>query len=130
MYVYYNANPSGKATGDCVIRAISFITGKSWEQVYMELAIEGLAHHDMMDTNSIWDEYLRKEGFEFEPIELCDRDRCPTIRDFVNYFQNGEYLLGTGRHLVAVRDGCYFDAWDSGNEVPVYIWTKRRNDAY
>lgn len=27
MYTYYNPNPDGKRTGDCVIRAIARVTG-------------------------------------------------------------------------------------------------------
>ena len=34
MFVNYNANPSGKATGDCVIRSISTITGLPWRTIY------------------------------------------------------------------------------------------------
>ena len=30
-YVYYNANPKGKRTDDCVVRAIAEAEGRSWE---------------------------------------------------------------------------------------------------
>lgn len=38
MFINYNANPSGKATGDCVIRAISTVTGLPWRTVHWDLA--------------------------------------------------------------------------------------------
>ena len=34
MYKYYNANALNKYEDDCVIRAISCATGKSWDYVY------------------------------------------------------------------------------------------------
>ena len=119
MYIYYNANPDGKSTGDCVIRAISAITGRDWEDIYLDLALEGLINHEMMDTNELWSKYLWRLGFRLQCIPPTENY---TIRSFSNRFQNGAYLLGTGRHLVAVIDGDYYDAWDSGNEVPVFYW--------
>ena len=29
-FINYNANPKGRKTGDCVIRAIAFALNKSW----------------------------------------------------------------------------------------------------
>jgi hypothetical protein len=29
MYVYYNPNPYGRFVGDCVVRAVSKVTGQS-----------------------------------------------------------------------------------------------------
>ena len=48
MYVYYNANPSGKATGDCVIRAISAVTGLPWRTVHWDLATISNEMYQMM----------------------------------------------------------------------------------
>ena len=45
MYIYYNNNPVGNIrAGDCVIRAISLITGDSWEKIYTDLSSEGFAY--------------------------------------------------------------------------------------
>ena len=49
MYVYYNANPTGKATGDCVIRAISAVTGLSWRDIHWDLAILSNEMYQMMN---------------------------------------------------------------------------------
>ena len=121
MYINYYANPSGKATGDCVIRAIATITGKSWRDVHWELAILSNRKYGMMDDNVIWHEYLRELGFDIFAIQ----DPCMRVKDFCNRHPRGKFLLGTGRHVVAVIDGDYYDAWDSGNEFPVFYWTMR-----
>lgn len=34
-FVRYNNNPKQNKTSDCVIRAISFATNKSWEDIYI-----------------------------------------------------------------------------------------------
>ena len=118
MYVYYNANPSGKATGDCVIRAISTITGLPWRTVHWDLAELSNEQYQMMDDNPIWHEYLRRLGFSIQMIQWP----CSRIKDFCRCFPSGMYILGTGKHVVAVIDGDYYDTWDSGNELAVFYW--------
>ena len=36
-FKFHNANPKNRRSGDCVIRAISTATGKSWEEVLTDL---------------------------------------------------------------------------------------------
>lgn len=118
MYVYYNANPSGKATGDCVIRAISTVTGLPWRSVHWDLAALSNEMHQMMDDNVVWHEYLRRLGYDIHMVQLP----CSRIANFCKCFPHGKYILGTGKHVVAVIDGDYFDTWDSGNELAVFYW--------
>lgn len=120
MYIYYDANPSGSPTGDCVIRAIATITRRPWRDIHWDLAILSNQRCKMMDDNVIWHEYLKNLGFKIYAIQ----DPCMRIKDFCNSHPYGEYILGTGRHVVAVIDGDYYDAWDSGNEFPVFYWRK------
>lgn len=120
MFIKYNANPTGKSTGDCVIRAIATATDKSWLEIYDDLYEYGRASFDMMDTNEIWHKYLYDIGFDIFAIPVP----CMTVKEFTRVYRYGTYLLGTGRHLIAVIDGDYLDAWDSGNEIPVFYWKK------
>lgn len=121
MWRYANPNPKGKETGDCVIRAISLATDKSWYQVYDELSSLGRAECDMMSTNATWGLYLYRLGFEpFLIPEACPA--CVTVRAFCRMFPCGTYIIGTGNHAVTVIDGDYYDSWDSGGTVPSYFW--------
>lgn len=54
MYVYYNANPCHAIVGDCVIRAISKVTGMTWEDVYLNLCDEGLVLCDIPNSNVVY----------------------------------------------------------------------------
>jgi len=123
MYIYLNPNPQELKTYDCVIRAISIATDKSWYEVYVGVCLKGLELSMMPSTNGVWGEYLKDLGFTRHIIP----DTCPTcytIKDFCGEHFKGTYILGTGTHAVAVIDGDYYDAWDSGNEIPIYYFSK------
>ena len=125
MYQYYNPNPLGKQVGDCVIRAISKITQQSWRDTYMEIVMEGLRMCDMPSSNSVWGSYLSIKGFRRKAIDNMCPD-CYTIKDFCRDYSVGTFIVGTGArdHVVCVKDGDYYDAWDSGREVPVFYFRK------
>lgn len=125
MYVYCNPNPHGRNVGDCAVRALCIVTGKDWYDIQFDLTAVGAAFGDMANSNDVWGEYAKLYGFKRYLIP----DTCPscyTVADFANDHKEGTYLLGTGSHVVAVIDGNYIDAWDSGKEVPFYFWKKEQ----
>lgn len=122
-YVNYNPNPMRKTVGDCVIRAISMATDKDWDTVFLELMLKAFDMKDIPIADNVWGSYLRDQGFKREVIP----DTCPdcyTVADFINDNPYGTYVLGTGSHAIAVKDGKYFDSFDSGEESPVFFWKK------
>ena len=123
MYIYSNKNPDGKHVGDCVIRAIAEAMDISWEEAYLWVAVWGLMLHDMPSSNNIWGSYLRSRGFRREVIPNTCPD-CYTVSDFTRDNPIGIYILATGTHVIACKDGDYYDTWDSGDEVPIYLWRK------
>lgn len=121
-FIEYNPNPEGKRTDDCVVRAITKVTGYDWERVYAELAVQGMKYHDLFEKNYVWINYLRGKGYSRFVIPNTCPD-CYTVAQFAEDHPRGTFLLGTGTHVVAVIDGDYYDTWDSGHEVPVfYLW--------
>lgn len=121
MFVYYNANPMQRRSDDCVIRAISKVLGKSWEQVYADLCRYGLDEYDMPSANHLWGKYMRDNGYYRSIVPDACPD-CYTVRKFANDHRKGRYLLALNGHVVALIDGNYYDTWDSGDEVVLYYW--------
>ena len=122
-YIYYNPNPDGAMTGDCVIRAVSKVTERSWDETYVILASYGFGFKKLMNTDVVWGAYLKDMGFSrYSLPNSCPH--CYTVRDFCRSHPDGTYVLCTGTHVVAVVDGNYYDSWDSGQEVVAYYWRK------
>lgn len=124
-FILYNSNPENVQGIDCTVRAISVFLNKTWDETYIALAVEGYSAKNMPNANSVWGAYLKKQGYVREMIPNSCPD-CYTVRDFCFDHKTGRYLLATGNHVIAVIDGDYIDTWDSGQEIPVYYWTKRR----
>ena len=124
-YIHYNPNPSKNTVGDCVIRGIVKILGSDWTSVYWGLALQGSVLHDMPSSNRTWGTYLHNNGFNRYVIPNTCPD-CYSVEDFCRDHPRGTYLLATGTHVIAVKNGNYFDTWDSGGEVPIYYWRKER----
>lgn len=125
-FIQYNPNPAGRYVGDCTIRAICKLTDQDWDSVYVGTTFEGFLHKDMPSGNSTWGAYLDRLGYVRRGLP----DTCPfcyTVKDFCRDHPVGKYLLALEGHVVAVKDGDYYDTWDSGNESPLYYWKKGEN---
>lgn len=125
MYRYYNANPKGLLTDDCVKRAIATVTGMEYAAVQREL-----------------NRYKRVSGAEsFNSIrnlryveavlgaEKIDLEGNVTGEAFCREHPHGRYILSMEAHWTACIDGVIYDVWDcSGNSVnAVYVF---RGESY
>lgn len=123
MYRFFNPNPNGRNVGDCVIRAISFLTGQSWDKVFADIAALAYSMKDMPSSNAVWGAYLKARGFKRYVVP----DTCPdcyTVKMFCRDYPYGDYLVATGTHVIGISNGDYYDAWDSGEEVIAYYWRR------
>ena len=122
-YIEFNENPDKKRVGDCVVRAIATAAQKSWERVYLDLAIEGLCLHDMPTANRVWGSYLRRIGWERCALPNACPD-CYTVAEFAADNPNGVFIVAADSHAVCVANGDWFDTWNSGEVIPLYYWKR------
>ena len=124
MWILDNPNPCRREEPDCVVRAIAIATGKTWDEVHLDLCRLSHEHCTMPSVNWLWEMYLKRNDFEkFLLPDACPE--CVTVREFCKRYPDGTYVIGTGTHAVAVISGNYIDAWDSGGETPTYFFRKR-----
>ena len=122
-YEYFNNNPMKRNVGDCSVRAISKALGIDWESAYITIMMSGYAMCDMPSSDAVFGSVLRQNGFKRAIVPNSCPD-CYTISDFSEQNKKGTFVVGTGGHVVTVVDGAYYDSWDSGQEIPIYVWYK------
>lgn len=120
---HFNPSPTGRNVGDCSVRAIAKALNTDWETAYALISMNGYLMGDMPSSNSVWGAVLRQNGFSRYAIPNTCPD-CYTIGDFADENPKGTYVVGTGNHVVTIKDGVVYDSWDSRNEIPQYYWTK------
>ena len=116
MYKFYNPNPQKQCVGDCTVRAISAALDEDWNTAYLDLCAVGMEMCDMPSANAVWGELLQRRGFT---RRLANQN---TIDDFAKMHRSGIYVVAASGHVVAVKDGCIYDTWDSGRDKPIYYW--------
>ena len=125
-WIEFNNNPVQRRVGDCAVRAVSVALDTDWETAYAMIAANGFQMGDMPSSDAVWGSVLRQHGFKRAAIP----DSCPdcyTARDFAQDHPVGTYVLGFGGHVATIKDGTLYDAWDSSNEIPTYVWFKKED---
>ena len=118
---FYNPNPVSRNVGDCSIRALTIALGVDWEEAFAMLSANAFQMADMMSSNAVIGSVLRQHGFRRSVVPNSCPD-CYTIEDFAADHPKGVYVVGTGSHVTAVKDGTIWDSWDSSKEIPQYFW--------
>ena len=122
-FYYFNPNPLGKKVGDCVIRAIAKAMDMTWDEVAIDLSMQMLTLKDMPNSADVWGEYLHLNGFT-RGVLPSDCPNCVTVKQFCELFPKGTYIVGTSLHVIAVKNGDYYDTEDVGDAMLTYFWKK------
>ena len=100
-FIKFNNNPKNNITKDCVIRAISFATNKSWEDTYRELTELGIKKCLMLNDRKNWKAYLKRLGYEMQKMPIrYDRTRY-TLEEFCDELAktNIIYIVKVANHI-------------------------------
>ena len=122
---YFNPNPVSRNVGDCAVRAVAAALGVDWETAFALITANAYQMGDMPSSNAAWGAVLRQNGFKRSIIPNSCPD-CYSIGDFAEEHSKGTYVVGTGNHVVTVKNGEILDSWDSSQEIPQYFWWKEQ----
>ena len=122
---FFNPNPDRNLVGDCVIRAVSAVTGQDWDTTFCDVVVRAFAMKDMPSSNAVWSNYLHSKGFNRYIIpNTCPE--CFTVEDFCKEHPKGVFVVKSQDHVATVVDGVLYDSWDSSRNVPIYYWTNEK----
>lgn len=115
MFRYCNKNPLGKLEDDCVIRAISCATNKSWDYVYDGLSDLAQQNGTMMNSKGfvIW---LLDTYFKRVPV-LPER-----VGDIAKMYPDDIVLCTVRGHICCVKFGVIYDTFDPSNRLLEEAW--------
>lgn len=122
-YHYYNCNPQRRLTDDCVIRAISSLTGDSWEDVFRALTEMAIKTGYMLNTPECYGEYLEELGFTKRKQPTKKDGKKIKFKEFVISFDGHAFCHCGKGHVTYVADNSTWDIWDVSEEIVGVYWS-------
>ena len=115
MYKFYNANAVNRFTDDCVIRAISCATGKSWDYVYDYLSDIAQYEGTLLDKRDFVRNYLDRTYERLNGI-------YGTVGYVSSLFPNNTLLITMSGHIVCSKNGIIYDTFDCRDRILWDVW--------
>lgn len=123
-FEFYNANPKGKKTTDCVVRAICTALDQPYEQTVRELVDLWLkTGYEMSETKCVG-KYLKAKGWNKQKQPRKADNTKYTGKEFVNIFKGTCVANIGGHHMVCIKNGKILDVWNSTGGCIGNYWTK------
>ena len=115
MYKFYNANALNKYEDDCVIRAISCATDKSWDYVYDYLSDIAQYEGTLLDKRDFVLKYLDRTYQRLANM-------YGTVGGISKMFPDNILLISMRGHIVCSKYGVIYDTFDCRNRTVEYVW--------
>ena len=115
MYEFYNENPLGLFEDDCVIRAISCATNRSWDQVYDELSDLAQVKGTLLDKKDFVRGYL---DTHFRRVYNPPNK----VYQVAQNFQNNIVLCTMRGHIVCIKYGRILDTFNPSDRIVEDVW--------
>lgn len=122
-FTFTNPHPKGiKTLGDCVYRAVSLATGKTWLEAYDELGALGRELLAPPNDKLTYATYLDRRA---DRIEVMKGGKRLTAKDLAKLNDEHTYVVRTANHLATVKGGKLLDTWDSSEKSAYIVWRMR-----
>ena len=123
-FQYYNANPKGKKTTDCVVRAICTALDQTYEQTVKDLTEFWIKTGYDCHDDKCYGKYLELKGFvKMKQPRKADNKKY-TGKEFVKTFKGVCVAHIGAHHVVCIKDGKVLDIWDSTDGCIGTYWMK------
>ena len=123
-FTFYNANPKGKYTCDCVARAVCTALNEPYETVIREMVEMSIrTGYEYTDTKCI-DKYLQYKGWTKMKQPRKANNTKYTGKEFHKVFKGVCVANIGGHHIVCIKGGKVYDTWDSTDGCIGNYWVK------
>jgi hypothetical protein len=138
---FHNANPKGKMTTDCVVRAITTVLNQPYDQTLREMTEITIKTGYMLNENKGMEAYMKSKGWtkckqpkkddgtKYTGREFCRTLVHPTYSEELQLtdksFEINRVLANIGgHHTVAIMGGQIWDTWNSADGSIGIVWVK------
>lgn len=115
---FLNLQPLGKLEEDCVTRAISLATGQDYYTIQEQLNLIGSLFHCEKLCVCCY-KHLLDYVYNLERIEAV---QGMSIKEFLQVFNSGIYIIRVDGHLTCAIDGEIIDTWDCTDKIVDIVW--------
>lgn len=115
MYKFYNANAANRFEDDCVIRAISCATDKSWDYVYDYLSDIAQYEGTLLDKREFVINYLDRTYTRLYNI-------YGTVGEVSKMYSGSTLLITMNGHITCSKKGIVYDTFDCRNKKVEFVW--------
>lgn len=128
IYKYFQPNDKDTKDkyGDCAVRAICKAENLSWLDAYDIMYKYAREVQCPMNIKQGYEHILKSLGYEYGHFK--HGGKRPNVKKFATEHKDGTYICVCANHYVCIKNGHYYDTWDSG-EVHLYsYWYKKLID--
>ena len=112
---YFNANPLDIYTPDCVIRAISCATHKSWDEVYDNLSDLAQLNGTLFDQSDFVNWYLDSK---YKRVPYLPEK----VKDVASLYKDNIILCCMSGHICCIKFGTIYDTFDPSERYAHEAW--------
>ena len=123
-FIKTNVNPRQIKVNDCVIRAISIATDKTWKDVYYDLVKIGAELYMIAYDKQVYERYLKELVFTKHKMPKKDNGKRFTIKEFADLHPNDAMIITIANHMTYVESDRMYDLWDCSRKSICNYWTK------
>ena len=127
QFEYFNPNPKGIHTNDCVVTALSFFFGMSWRGAFLDI-INWWADHGVVEFNrrTQYNKYLEEKGYK----RHTPPRKNLTVGEFREHWaEYGKtYIVSMPRHLTIISNRKICDIGDCSKRKMDGYWEKIGGD--
>jgi hypothetical protein len=124
VFQYYNANPKGKNTTDCVVRAIAAATGMTWEDVLLDMTKCALKYKLMVDDPALYSKYLKEKGWTKHNQPRRKNGTKFKASEWAPTYKGVAVAHIGSHHMAMISHGKVWDTWYSADGIIGNYWSK------
>lgn len=120
-----NPHPQRKLVGDCVKRACVIASEINYHDIAIMLnRYKKETGSKKFNGNDNWKDFIINVlcGGDKGNMQHANHGNRYTVTDYAKNVV-GKAIAQVSKHIVAIKNGCYYDTWDSGYKSIYKVWT-------